>query len=321
MVTTKSKYQELNRYTVIGKGVEMISISVVVLTFNPVLEKIIKTLDSILCQKSVNLQIVISDDGSRNNYFTEIKKYMEEKSFSDYIFLESKENMGTVKNLKRAVEVCKYEYVKDISPGDYLASDSILAEWIKKIINSKSDWSFGEAIYYSEENGERLSVKAHPQIIDCYEKKDYERCIWNYVVLDDIALGAVMICKKKLMLKYLSLVENRVVYAEDNIFRIMMFDGNIPEYIPDVVVMYEYGSGVSTSGSSEWERKLHNDWDMTTQIITDRAKEKWQIKIVSEIKKKNSSYMFVRLMQYFLQKGKLAIRIKQKYCPRMTKVD
>ena len=305
----------------IGKGVEMISISVVVLTFNPVFEKIIKTLDSILCQKSVNLQIVISDDGSRNNYFTEIKKYMEEKSFSDYIFLESKENMGTVKNLKRAVEVCKYEYVKDISPGDYLASDSILSEWTKKLINSKSDWSFGEAIYYSEENGERLSVKAHPQMIDCYEKKNREKCIWNYVVLDDIALGAVMICKKDLLLKYLSLVENRVVYAEDNIFRIMMFDGNVPEYVPDVVVMYEYGSGVSTSGSAEWERKLRNDWNEANQIIFGRAKEDWQTKIVNEIRQKNSSYRVVRLMQYFLQKGKFAMRIKQRCCPRMTKID
>ena len=42
----------------------MIDVSVIVVMYNPVLDKLYKTLDSIICQKGVSFEIILCDDGS-----------------------------------------------------------------------------------------------------------------------------------------------------------------------------------------------------------------------------------------------------------------
>ena len=298
----------------------MIDVSVIVLTYNPKLDKVLKTLDSIISQEGVNIQIVLADDGSVCNHFSEIKQYMIEKKFENYKLMKSNTNVGTVKNAFYAVTECKYEYVKIISPGDCILTKKTMLKWVEHLDESKKDWSFGDAIYYREDNGRKISVKANPQNVDCYIKKKDKECIWNYVVLNDIVLGATMLCKKNVLQEYLSIIVDKVKYAEDNIFRIMMFDGKIPDYMPENVIMYEYGVGISTSGSSTWLNKLNEDWNATNEIIYSRAQNTFQKEIIKQMQIKKIKNKIKRTYMICKQKGKIKIYLKKLILPRMTNI-
>ena len=56
-------------------------VSVLVCDYNPKLKDIIITLRSVLLQKGIKFQIVISDDGSKVNYFEAIRQYFEKMNF------------------------------------------------------------------------------------------------------------------------------------------------------------------------------------------------------------------------------------------------
>ena len=153
-------------------------ISVIVLTYNPPKQKLIATVKSIIRQKGVNIQVIISDDGSKENYFEEAKEFLEKNSFTDYNFINCEKNRGTVKNAIRAVSVSDGEYVKLISPGDMFTSNHVLRDWLNHLIQSKYKWSICEAIYYNNVNGCISPIKqpTHPMITDVYEKKQERKC-------------------------------------------------------------------------------------------------------------------------------------------------
>ena len=88
--------------------------------------------------------------------------------------------------------------------------------------------------------------------------------------MSDIAVGASMLCLRELQLKYCKEILDKVIYAEDNIWRMMMFDGITGGFYSAHTILYEWGSGVSTANSSIWEERLHNDWINTDKILLDR---------------------------------------------------
>ena len=49
-------------------------ISVIIVTYNPKWEKLRTTILSILFQKNINIEIIVSDDGSKNNLFEQQQK-------------------------------------------------------------------------------------------------------------------------------------------------------------------------------------------------------------------------------------------------------
>lgn len=63
-------------------------------TYNPVYEKMMLTIDSIICQKGVNIELIMTDDGSKNNYFGEIKEHLRNKGVINFELIEYKENQG-----------------------------------------------------------------------------------------------------------------------------------------------------------------------------------------------------------------------------------
>ena len=77
------------------------NITVVVLTYNPVWEKLRATLKSIVEQQDVHLQVVITDDGSKNNHFDKVELFFKEIGFDDFKLISNKNNEGTVINLYR----------------------------------------------------------------------------------------------------------------------------------------------------------------------------------------------------------------------------
>lgn len=275
-------------------------ISVCILTFNPSKRKLLQTLESVLAQRNVDLQIIISDDGSANNCFDEAVEVMDKIGFHNYKLVPASENQGTVKNLEKALAAADGEYIKVISPGDCLIGKTVLSDWLEHLKKSKKLWSFCETQYYTvlEDNVPILCTQpAHPQLVDVYLKHDDSVCRWNYTVLDDIALGAAMLGRRDIMLSYIQRISHEVKYAEDNMFRLMMFDGIVADYYPVNAVLYEYGTGVSTSGDSKWSKRLQDDWNATDKIIlsANTSDDKFKCRMQKAIKRRKCEKMIVRV--------------------------
>lgn len=247
-------------------------ISVLILTYNASYVDLKNTVDSVLKQKGIEIEIVISDDGSTEYCLDKIEEHLNRKSFMNYKIINNKTNEGTVKNFYYGLQNASNEYVKDISPGDMLYGDYSLRDWLRYVIEKKADWSFCNAIYCQCDDKRiiPLEVKTSPQNIRIYRGKDFDKIRWQYFVLGDISVGAAMIFKKEVMLSYTEQIIDKVKYAEDNIFRMAMFDGVPFCFYDRYCVLYEYGTGISTSKNKKWSRLIENDFNVTNDILNQR---------------------------------------------------
>lgn len=302
---------------------QMPKVSVCVLTYNPQKEKLMETLESIVRQKYADMQIILSDDGSEESFFDEAKELLDNANFTDYRLIEASENQGTVRNTEQALLAADGVYVKTISPGDCLTEDTILADWIGHLLGSGRQWSFSNAIYYSRKSDGVPTVHrqpANPLLVDCYTRHDDDTCRWNYVVLDDLALGAAIVCERELMIRYIEQIVGKVKYAEDNIFRLMMFHGVLPDYFPEDAVLYECDSGISTCGDSVWSQRVWADWAATDELMlaqTDFGDELQKKMQAALHRKKGWSAQEKKWLQY-TEKGRIYKRFRYYWHRRLT---
>ena len=297
-------------------------IAVCVLTYYPQLEGLMATLYSIIKQKNLVFQIIISDDGSQENCFEEAKKFLDEAGFKDYKFVASEQNRGTVKNLEQALLASEAEYVKAISPGDCLTNETTLSEWIDHLEKSGKRWSFSNAHYYAkDEEGKSVFYPcyANPQLVSPYLHNKDVQCRWNYVILDDIALGAATLCERDLMLRFVQEITDKVKYAEDNMYRLMMFDGYVADFFPQHAILYEYGSGISTSNSDIWQNRLKEDWEATNTIMISRtAVDLLQSRMKKVLVNRQKDGRVLRFVRRVIEKGRVAITLKRYLNKRLT---
>lgn len=240
----------------------MKDISVILVTYNSSWEKTRRTIESILRQKQVDFEIVISDDGSEITNYDKIEEFFREKKFEDYVLVQNDENVGTIKNDIRAVEHSNGKYIKAISPGDLLLGDNSLWILYKAIIASQKKWAFGRMICVSDSMKQEMeSIAFHlgPQDIGPYEDDNTELIKHNYIYCGDKISVTTILIEKETWMSYLKKISNRLKYVEDYSYDLMINDGIIPIYVPANVEIYEVGSGISTSNSDKWNRVLSEE--------------------------------------------------------------
>ena len=104
-----------------------------------------------------------------------------------------------------------------------------------------------------------------------YIREDFVKARWNYVVLDDVALGAAILGKTSLQMRYAKdLLSAEIRYAEDYMYRLMMFDGVSGSYFRSTTVFYEYGTGVSSGKSKAWKKKLFHEYILLGGLMAKR---------------------------------------------------
>lgn len=287
-------------------------ITVLIVTYNSEYEDLVATLDSTLMQQGISIQIVIADDGSENNNFDRVTQYFAERDYRDYELVANENNQGTVKNIISGMDVSTGEYVKTISPGDYFDNEYTIADWVRGIRKSGRKWSFSDAVFYVVHSDGKsvLKGKHNPMILKPYIKNDDRECIWNYLVLEDGALGAATMSHTDTFRRYLDMINDKVVYAEDMAFRLMMYDNLLPYYYRKDAVWYEYGGGISTSGSDKWRIRLQKDMDSADEILCLRkADNTFQEKILRELRFKKEPDRLKRILHKVFQHGKVKMAI------------
>ncbi len=244
-------------------------ITVVLVSYKPDFQKLIKTINSIIKQVSIHIQLIICDDGSSENFFDEIKDYLHSRKFDDYKLVESRYNRGTCINFYGGVRLAEGKYVKGISPGDFFYDENVLNKWFVFLEKNNVDLSFGRAVFYGYEKcgGDIPSlINRHrevPAIPDIYSIKHNTNIFKNIRKIDwlisrDSVYGVQIICKTSLCLDYLEKIVGRVIYAEDYSFRIMLLDNINMIFFPQPVIYYEYGLGVSSEPDKK-EKLLKRD--------------------------------------------------------------
>lgn len=238
-------------------------VSVTVGTYRPQWEKLRATLNSILLQQGVRFQIVVSDDGSEQNYFPKIKAYFEAHGFHDYKLVAGETNQGTVAQSLRGLDAADSAYVKGISPGDLLYDAFVLRDWLRFIKEQDADITFCDAVFYNRTE-EKLNVIRHPHYpsdVSIYmEAAPLEQRIYNYLVLKQWISGAALLAKRDVFLRYIRPLLHRVTYCEDFFLRMAVLDDQKIRYFPSKGVWYEYADGgISTSGDAVWGERIKKD--------------------------------------------------------------
>lgn len=303
-----------------------ILVTVVVASYHPEYEKLRRTIVSILTQKDICLEIIVADDGSEKNFFQALEQLFEQYHFNQYRLLSSPKNMGTCLNIERGVAIASGKYIKTISPGDYLCDEYVLKEWASFMEAGHMDVSFGNAVYYTETNGTFtiLKKKQLPQRTDIYEVKRFQSkpAFLNYCFLSDAIVGALFLATKAILLKYLRFIIHKVVYAEDNIYRIMLADNVKILYFDRPVICYEYGTGISTSGDSQWANIIRNEYRITNDIICEHLDGKTLFsKKAVILLKMPANTSFYKIVKYLLFPSLIFWKVRKIICVKYTCLD
>lgn len=227
--------------------------SIIVCCYNPDIEKLIITLESIISQKNRSYQIIISDDGSAIKYEDTIKKWFNDKLFKDVIFNFLTKNVGTVKNIISSLKQCSGKYIKIISPGDYFIDDYALDIYYKAFLEKNAGLLVSDAKYINEEGKPVLKVSPKNNAT-----KIQKNMIRNVCIYRDYFLGATY-CFKKELAKYICKSEDVTKFSEDlPLLYFSLINNENVVYIGKELICYEYGTGISTSASSS---RIEKDTD------------------------------------------------------------
>ncbi len=273
-------------------------VSVVVLTYNPDIEKLKKTLVSILLQKDVDFEIIVADDGSKTECFGEIRNLFLEYKFDNYSFVENKVNQGTIKNYLSGLEVAKGDYIYGISSGDFLYDELTLKTFLEVATQKNIDILFGDAIPYIKD-GEEISIDfnqltpMNPTTFD--NEKDFKKVKREFTFRERIT-GPCYFRKKEIALHYFNeILRYDLKYVEDNTSALLalMDDIRIIHY-GRPICWYEKGNGITTDRKDivqiEFE-KIYNKLNQEKKspiidcaCIRMNVENKFKVKLVCMLK-------------------------------------
>lgn len=229
-------------------------ISIVVISYNS--EKTIeRTLKSIEKQTYKKIEIVISDDGSKDKTVKIIEEWKKKKEsiFENIKIIKSSQNTGIPKNCNRGLKEVKGEYVKFIAGDDILLKDCIeknynfLKKNNKKICFSKMVW------FYS--NGEKLELEKIYYFKELTLKKTSKEQ-YKLMIRSPKNIAPTVFFKTDL-LKEMKGFDESFSILEDYPMWLKILKNNIKiEFLNDITVLYRRNNSSITSQNKKYINEL-----------------------------------------------------------------
>lgn len=245
--------------------IDKIEVSIVVLIYNPNLEKLRNTLNSIAMQRAVNYEVIIADDGSEKIDRNLIEHWAYERFCSDKIrLIWNKRNQGTVKNYLKAVEEATGTYVYGISPGDYFYDEYVLRDLYQFAKVNHIEVCFGKPQCYVDVNGGKKLVRRESPINPEFFAPKHYKSFFSSVAFSfgQFPIGATYFRKRTFLLDCLKKLAGTVIYIEDEASTfIYLLEGGKLLYYDRFVVFYESNSGISTNKRHPLAQKFKKDED------------------------------------------------------------
>lgn len=294
-------------------------VSVIIAQYKPDFNSLVKTIRSVIGQKKVSVQIIIADDGSEQDYFDKTEEYLKAHNFNDYKFSKCETNCGTCINFKNAVAIAEGEYIKPISPGDYLYDENTLYNWITFCKNNNVLISYGIPVYYKYIDNELIAFEkklTQPALNYLYKinNENFSGRVLDNIVLCDCILGASYLCENRIFKKYITEISGTIRFCEDFSYRLMLLDGESIIWYDKAVIYYRYGEGISNKKDIGGNPLLRQDEIAFDKLLAEREmKTDIGDNIQKYMRKKSNNRIKNRLMSFVLFPKALIYRVIRFY--------
>lgn len=293
--------------------------SVIVTTYNTNLNKLYLTLDSILAQDYKKIELLVADDGSKENHFFEIKRYFEERKFYNYKLISDGINRGTVENFFRALKMATGKYVKAIGGGDLLFDEKTLNTVFDAMDRKGSLIAFGNMKTYKKNKNNQLDLDTYigPADIKSYIKGKNKRIKKNVIVFGKFVSGASLFFERTTLEKMLNKIRGSIIYCEDLIQVLYLLENIQIDYIPQNVIWYELGEGISSGVSSNGSSLLRKDYDNLCKYLKENYIQDKNVKRLLLRKSCNKYNKYLRgFLKVLIVPGMYITDIETKYQKR-----
>lgn len=167
-------------------------VSIPIVTYNSA-EFIIETLESVKAQTYPRLELIVSDDCSKDNTVALCREWLAQNKdrFERTQLIEVKHNTGVSANLNRAEAACTGEWVKFLD-GDDLLLPTCVQDYMDFVeAHPETIYMFSriKAFGASEERNRYYTEKAFDySILDLDAKQQYEKLIWQNCVMSSTCM-------------------------------------------------------------------------------------------------------------------------------------
>ncbi|WP_300343659.1 glycosyltransferase [Fusobacterium sp.] len=209
----------------------MQKISIVVVTYN-FEDIILECLRSIESQGYREIEVIISDDASKDNTLKVCKDWKEKnKNKYNIILISSNINQGVVKNINQGVKLATGEWIKILAGDDILEKNALqnYSNFIKQ--NKEAEIIFSKVRTFGEvEREEEL-----PKEQEFYKKNSKEQI---KILLEANQIYAPGVILKKSLLEKMEYFDERFKMVEDYPFWIKLLKNKIKFYFLDKVTVF-----------------------------------------------------------------------------------
>ena len=286
-------------------------ISVCVATYHPDDEMLFATLTSIVQQRGCSFEILVGDDGSEHFDAKRVELWFLQHRFKNYTIFHSAENQGTVRNYMNMYIHAGGHYIKNLSPGDFLYGDHVLADMMQFMKKNGYQFAFGRSCNYRKENNRYVIVdRMNPHYLRPYQEGTFSAVKEAYLVCQDYAVGAAFLVERELMISYTRDIVGHVTYMEDCV-HIMMVADDIPLGFWDHnFIWYECETGISGGPSQEWIERLGRDHCTVLMMTAQRHPELRELCTWHVGGRKPSDLPYMKIMEaYYAEMGRARERV------------
>ena len=177
----------------VKKDEKMPLVSVCIPAYNH--EKYIaETIQSVINQDYKNIELIIINDGSKDNTHEVIMNFEKKckERFVRFVY-KNRENRGLVKTLNEMIDISNGEYIKFIASDDLLYEGSI-SKFVKKMMKDNLDILYGKLLIIDEE-GRIIKVEEGLKLPK--QKFDFSDFNLESVLLQSPVFGSSWIMKRK----------------------------------------------------------------------------------------------------------------------------
>jgi alpha-1,3-rhamnosyltransferase len=178
-------------------------VSVIIQSYNSS-ETIIRTLESVRTQTYPDIELIITDDKSKDNTLEVVQKWMADHKeyFTDIKLVTTQENTGIPGSNNRALKVATGDYVEFLAADDYMESNAI-EEYVKFCENNNGVIPIAKVKLFSDDdNCDFTSVEKYCE--NCYKfarlnrKNQYRNLLVKNMIVAPAAAFYPMVLLKKL---------------------------------------------------------------------------------------------------------------------------